>query len=366
MWGKDLSLLRSARWIVSLSVALPCFAGLPLRAQTPQNPSITPLTEKSASAIEPAPEPKPGSISGEVVDQDGAVVTTAKIKLTASGTAQESSSGSDGRFVFTGIAPGPFELTVVSSGFATQKRSGTLQAGQDYIVVPEIELMAATEVEVVVREDSVEVAREQLHVEEAQRVFGVVPNFFVSYLPNPAPLNARQKFQLSWKLTIDPVTIGIAAAIAGVEQANNSFSGYGKGAQGYAKRFGASYADMVSGTFIGNAIFPAVFKQDPRYFYKGTGSRKSRLFYALGSAFICKGDNKRWQPNYSNMLGAVAAGGISNLYYPAANRNGVGLTFENALIGIGGGSLGAVAQEFFLRHITPRASEAAGSMQAGN
>jgi len=359
MWGMCLPSGQTARWIVSLSIALACFACLPSLAQTAQNPSITPITEKTPAAIEPTAKPKPGSISGTVTDQDGAVITNAKIKLSAqSSTAQEISSGSDGRFVFTGVTPGPFELTVASQGFATQKRSGILQPGQDYIIVPEIELMAATEVEVVVREDSVEVAREQIHVEETQRVLGVVPNFFVSYVPNPAPLNTKQKFQLSWKLTIDPVSIGIAAAIAGVEQANNSFSGYRQGTQGYAKRFGASYADMVSGTFIGNAILPAVFKQDPRYFYKGTGSRKSRLFYALGSAFICKGDNKRWQPNYSNMLGALAAGGISNLYYPAASRNGVGLTFENAFIAIGGGSLGAVAQEFFLRHITPHASEA--------
>ena len=64
------------------------------------------------------------------------------------------------------------------------------------------------------------------------------------------------------------------------------------------------YADLVSGTFIGGAILPSLFKQDPRYFYKGTGSRKSRFFYAIANSVICKGDNGRWQPNYSNISAA--------------------------------------------------------------
>ena len=85
------------------------------------------------------------------------------------------------------------------------------------------------------------------------------------------------------------------------------------------------------GHSFGNAIFPALLKQDPRYFYKGTGSKKSRFFYAVANAVICKGDNGRWQPNYSSVLGSLAAGGLSNLYYPASSRNGVGLTFENTL-----------------------------------
>jgi hypothetical protein len=84
---------------------------------------------------------------------------------------------------------------------------------------------------------------------------------------------------------------------------------------------------------IGGAVLPALFKQDPRYFYKGTGSvQASRAMYAIANSVICKGDNGRWQPNYSGILGGIAAGGISNLYYPASNRSGVELTFTNALM----------------------------------
>ena len=84
---------------------------------------------------------------------------------------------------------------------------------------------------------------------------------------------------------------------------------------------------------IGGAILPSLFKQDPRYFYKGTGRITSRAMYAIANSVICKGDNGRWQPNYSGILGGIAAGGISNLYYPASDRSGVELTFDNALIG---------------------------------
>ena len=223
-------------------------------------------------------------------------------------------------------------------------------------MIPPVQLVVATTVEVEVHETQVEVAEEQIHVEEKQRLFGVVPNFYVTYVPNAAPLDTRQKFQLGWKSLIDPVTFGLAGFFAGIEQANNTYSGYGQGAQGYGKRLGATYADFVSGTIIGSALLPAVLKQDPRYFYKGTGSRKSRFFYAVANAVICKGDNGRWQPNYSNMLGTLAAGGLSNAYYPASNR-GVGLTFENALIGIAGSAGASVFQEFFSRRLTPHAPD---------
>ena len=128
-------------------------------------------------------------------------------------------------------------------------------------------------------------------------------------------------------------------------------------AEGYAKRFGASYADSFIGNMIGGAILPSLLKQDPRYFYKGTGSTGSRILYALANAVVCKGDNGRWQPDYSGILGSLAAGGISNLYYPSSNRSGVGLTFENTLIGIGGSGIGNLFQEFLIRRLTPHARD---------
>jgi Carboxypeptidase regulatory-like domain len=303
----------------------------------------------------------PGSISGTVVDQSGAVVGGAQVKLTAGdrssgdqSSGREAVSGSDGQFVFANVAPGSFQLTITSTGFATQTFSGTLHPGE-IETVPPIALGVATAItEVQVAVSPTEVAEEQIKEQEKQRVLGVLPNFYVSYVPDAVPLNARQKFKLAWKTVIDPFTFVIVGGAAGVEQAQDHFKQYGQGSEGYAKRFGAGYADTVSGTFIGGAILPALLKQDPRYFYKGTGSMGSRALYAIANAIICKGDNRRWQANYSNILGSLAAGGISNLYYPANDRNGVGLTFENAGIGIMSTAVGNLFQEFVIKKLTPK------------
>jgi len=303
------------------------------------------------------PTPAPGTLTGTVADKDGAVIANATLLLKTGSFTARAQTGGDGTFVFTNVPSGPFELSISAPGFATQKQTATLQPGEN-AALPPIQLVVATSVEVNVTQTREEIAQQQVRVEEEQRVFGVIPNFYVTYEPDPQPLNTRQKFQLGWRSVIDPVSFGIAGVIAGVEQANDSYSGYGQGAQGYAKRFGATYADFVSGTFFGSVILPAILKQDPRYFYKGTGTRKARFFHAVASSVICRGDNGRWQPNYSNMLGDLAAGGLSNLYYPASDRNGVGLTFQNAAIGIGGSAMGAVIEEFFLHKVTSHSSAA--------
>jgi len=233
-----------------------------------------------------------------------------------------------------------------------QASSGVLQSGEIH-VIPQITLALATAVtEVRVVPARTEVAEDQIKEQEKQRVLGVIPNFYVSYDHHAVPLTSKQKFELAWKTTVDPVSFGVVGATAGFQQAENDFSGYGQGAQGYGKRFGASYANFVTGTFIGGAILPSLLKQDPRYFYKGTGSKRSRILYAIANSVICKGDDGHWEANYSSILGSLAAGGISNLYYPAQNRDGLELTFENALIGIGEAAAVNLLQEFVIRKIS--------------
>ena len=299
-----------------------------------------------------------GSIHGTVIDSTGAFIVGACAKLTRDDPSQnqEVSSDDKGQFLFANITPGLFQLAITLPGFATQTFSGILGSGEVYNV-PQTTLAIATNVtEVRVVPKVVEVAEDEIKEQEKQRVLGVIPNFYVSYISNAAPLSPKQKFELAWKTSVDPVTFGLNGAIAGIQQAQNDFSGYGQGAQGYAKRYGASYANLVTETFIGGAILPSFFKQDPRYFYKGTGSTRSRILYAIANSVICKGDNKRWQANYSGIIGSLAAGGISNLYYPSQDRNGAALTFENALIGIGESAAANILQEFVVRRLTPGAS----------
>jgi hypothetical protein len=300
----------------------------------------------------------PATISGQVADKSEAAIVGAHLKLTcgesesATQTVVEVVAGNDGQFTFTGIPPGPFQLTISSPGFTTQIISGVLHPGE-IDVLPMIELqLAAAVTEVHVAAPTEELAEVQIQEEEKQRVLGVFPNFYVSYDPNAVALRPKQKFELAWKTTVDPVTFVLIGAVAGIQQSQNTFGGYGQGAQGYAKRYGAGFADYVTGTFIGGAILPSLLKQDPRYFYKGTGSKTSRALYAISMAVICKGDNGHWQLNYSAILGSLIAGGISNAYYPPHDR-GSALTFENTAMGIGTTAAANLFQEFVVKKFTP-------------
>jgi hypothetical protein len=303
----------------------------------------------------------PGSVSGTVIDASGAPVGGALIELSRGETAPKQDSivhvvsQDDGTFSFTGVAAGPFRLSITASGFAPQTVSGLVGSGQQLQLSPTVLAVGRLTTDVEVTVTRKELAEDQIKVEEKQRLLGFVPNYYVTYLHDATlPLTPRQKFELAWKTMIDPVSFGINAVIAGVEQSRDDFAEYGQGAEGYSKRFAASYADFVSGTMISGAILPSLLKQDPRYFYKGTGSKRSRILYALATSVICKGDNGRWQPNYSSVLGGLTGGGISNLYHPAPDR-GWGLTFENAFIGIVENAAGNVIQEFFFRKLTSKA-----------
>ena len=343
--------------LTSFCLLLVAFPAQPWSQQSPQpSGAYAGVAETMEASLDVAPQVT-GTISGVVLDRSGAVVTGAQVKLTRENQSSERDEVSDGegRFSFTNAPAGQFQLTIASDGFATQTYSGTLNSGETYTVPPIVLLVAAARTEVHISLSPVEEAEAEIKDQEKQRVLGIFPNFYVTYNPAAVPLKPKQKFELAWKTTIDPVSIAIAAGSAGIEQAANTFDGYGQGAAGYARRFGAAYGDLVTSTFIGGAVLPSLFKQDPRYFYKGTGSTRSRIFYALANSVICKGDNRRWQPNYSAMVGGLASSAISNLYYPAADRQGVRLTFDNTLIGIASTAITNILQEFLVRKLTPRA-----------
>jgi hypothetical protein len=203
-----------------------------------------------------------------------------------------------------------------------------------------------------------ELAEQQLKQQTQQRILSVIPNFNTTDNQNAAPLSPGQKFRLALRSSVDPFQFVAAAGDAGISQAQNAFPGYGQGAEGYFKRFGAAYADQFSGEMWGNAIFPIILHEDPRYYRKGTGSVKSRLFYAISTTVKTKNDNGTWGPNYANVLGNIAAGGLANVYYPSTDR-GVGLTFQRAFTVTAEGALGSIFVEFWpdiSRHVFHRHS----------
>jgi len=194
--------------------------------------------------------------------------------------------------------------------------------------------------------DQHEKAEQQIKEQEHQRVLGIVPSFNVSYRSDAVSLTGWQKIRLAFRSSIDPVTFAAAFLVAGYHEADNDV-GFGWGPKGYAQRAGAAYLDTFDSNMIGNGILPALLHQDPRYFRLGHGSIPHRLLYATAAAFVCKHDNTgKWEPNYSNVLGNVATGAISNLYYPGSN-SGVGLTISNGMIVTAEGAFGAMFQEFW-------------------
>ena len=131
---------------------------------------------------------------------------------------------------------------------------------------------------------------------------------------------------------------------------------YGQGWASYGQRTGAVYAGGVTDILFGGAVFPSLFHQDPRYFYQGTGTNKSRALHAILSPVLCRGDDGRTQFNVSSVSGDLVSGGLSTLYYPRQDR-GVGMVFTSAATVTGGRVANALLQEFLFgrmkRHPQP-------------
>jgi len=178
------------------------------------------------------------------------------------------------------------------------------------------------------------------------RIFGIVPAYSITDAHNLPPLKSKEKFRLFVRGTLDPFPIFVYATQAGIEQANGSHSGYGQGAAGYVKRFGAALGDGTAARFFSTYAFPAILHQDPRYFRKGEGSRRSRVGYSISRGFLTRSDSGKPQPNWSNVLGKFVGASLSNLYYPAGDR-GVSLTLSRVAISLGYQTFGNLAIEFW-------------------
>jgi hypothetical protein len=306
-----------------------------------------------------APEPQIGTVVGTVLDVNDDIVPGAVIVLEGRSFSdhQRIVANDTGFFHLDHVSPGtPYVITVSANGFGDWTSSEvTLKPGQ-YLELANIKLRIATVVTAVDAVGSTEeMAREQVEVEEKQRVLGFIPNFYAVYDHNAVALTPALKFRLALKTSINPVTFLGSAFVATVDQAANS-PDYGQGWESYGQRVGANYANGLTDIMIGGAILPSILHQDPRYFYQGTGTKKSRALHALSTPFICKGDSGRWQPNVSGLGGYLASGAIANVYYPASNR-GPGLVFTITFIDIAADMANGVLQEFVLRKLTPSAKK---------
>jgi hypothetical protein len=338
---------------LQIAAALACLScALPGLGQTPTS-NLPPPNPPTASTPAPSPEVT-AQITGTVLDDQGIPVSGATVTLLPFGKVGErtttATAAADGSFTFTSLLPDVYRLEISAKGFSLYSSGEfTLHPGAS-ITLPNIALKTSTSTTVNVVASQDQVALAEIHMQEQQRVFGVFQNFYTSYIWDAAPMPVKQKYRLAFKSLYDPPQFLISAGIAGAEQYNGTYPAYGPGIAGYGKRYGAALATAFDDRIIGSAILPSILHQDPRYFYQGSGSIPSRTLHAVAHTFTARGDNGKTQPNYSHLLGGLAAAGIANAYLPESSRS-VGVTFQTFGIDVAGNIVGNLVREFVLRHL---------------
>jgi hypothetical protein len=153
------------------------------------------------------------------------------------------------------------------------------------------------------------------------RLFYTLPNFLTVQNDQLPPLTPGQKFKVVARGSFDYVEFPWYATLAGISQAQNSEPGYGQGAEGYGKRYGAALADGTIENFMTGAVLPALLRQDPRFYQSGKGTFWRRTGYAISRIVVTRGDSGHAQFNFSEIIGsALSAGTSTYTYHPRADR----------------------------------------------
>lgn len=291
------------------------------------------------------------SLAGQVIDQSGALIPGARllVRLPGHRRDREILADSEGRFTLGGLPAGEYSFVVTAPGFQSfESVPLTLHPGEERKLDPVTLAVPANHADAYVTMNRQEIATAELHAAEQQRIVGF-PDFYTSFVWNAAPLDARQKLSLGLHATTDRMAFVTAGLVASAEQIKGTFPEFGPGYKGFGKRYGAAYADGFTGKFIGGALLPSLFRQDPRYFYMGpNGTYQQRVRHAVASAFLVRGDNGHTELNYSHILGNASAGALSTFYHPASDSAGK-LALDNALLGTLGEAGVNVVRELFLK-----------------
>jgi len=154
------------------------------------------------------------------------------------------------------------------------------------------------------------------------RLFYALPNFLtLENVGQVPPLTVGQKFKVVTRGSFDYIQIPWYASLAGISQAENSEPGYGQGAQGYGKRFGAAFADGTIENYMTGAVLPSLLRQDPRFFQSSQGGFLHRTGYAVSRIFVTRTDSGDQQFNFSEIVGSAASAAISTYsYHPKGDR----------------------------------------------
>jgi hypothetical protein len=261
-----------------------------------------------------------GSIQGSVTDSSGVPILGAVVTVRgAEGSIHTTVTDGQGAFRISSVGLGDYSLRISAAGLSDWTAPNVPASVTPESNTVRAVLQVAPQVTTVtVGAGPAKVAAEQLHRELEQRALGVFPNYYVTYERHPAPLSPKQKLHLGLSTLLDPASVAAVGIAAGIQQEKKSYYQYGQGSEGYAKRFGAAYAKTASNVLITSVLANSVLHQDPRYFYSGQGTKAQRAWYAIKSAFRAKGDNGKWQPPYSGLIGSIAAAEISQAYLPGS------------------------------------------------
>jgi len=154
------------------------------------------------------------------------------------------------------------------------------------------------------------------------RLFWTLPNYLtVESASQAPPLTSAQKFKLVARQSFDPVQFPYVGFLALLGQKANSEPAFGQGTAGYAKRYGAQFADITIANFMTGAVLPSLLRQDPRYYQLGKGNFFRRAGYAASRIFITRTDSGRRQMNYSEIAGNAMAAAVANTYHPSQDRS---------------------------------------------
>jgi len=291
-----------------------------------------------------------------VSDIQGGLIPGAHVVAARAGApeseSQEATANSVGRFRFADLAPGSYSVTISSPGFENYRiQNITLKPGDTY-ELPEVALpIARTSADATVTLTETQIAEAELNDELHQRVLGILPNYYTSYIWDAAPLNMRQKFKLAIRSATDPVFFATTALSAGIQQATSSNPEYGSGPSGYFELYASDYGGALVGRVVTSVLLNSLFHEDPRYFVMTNGSVVRRSWHAISSTFLQRGDDKKFHPAYANFMGGAISAVVVSTWHPDSTTSVGTRVLNDTVLDLGGLAIRNLAREFLFRHL---------------
>lgn len=355
---------RHNRAFALLAAACLLISASSLLAQDPVFSDVLPEAPQPQLAAQTQPQhpalpATPGTlcrISGVVSDIQGGLIPGAHVVAERVGApvdeSQQVTASNVGRFRFADLPAGSYTVTITSPGFEALRLADiNLKPGEAY-ELPEVALpIARTAADATVTVTEEQIAEAELNDQLHQRVLGILPNYYTSYIWDAAPLTMRQKFKLAIRSATDPVFFATTGISAGIQLARDDDPEYEGGVPGYFERYGAAYGGALVGRVVTSVLFNSLFKEDPRYFVMTNGNVFRRSWHAVSSTFMQRGDDKRFHPAYANFLGSATTAVIVSTWHPGSTT-GVGTrVLDDTFFDLGGEAIRNLAREFLFRHL---------------